>query len=75
VLVLNAVAFKSEGPTDDSFVVKMIAHREFQGAWGSLPGATETDPGVLQHSVWQQRPGTKLCMQMLVNSGEVSMWR
>jgi hypothetical protein len=70
-LVLNAVNFKAEGPGDDSFEVKMIVYRELVGPWGSLPGATDADPGVLQHSVWQQQPGTKLCMQMLLNTGEV----
>jgi hypothetical protein len=71
VLVLNAVNFKAEGPADDTFAAKMIVYRGDDGPWGPLPGATTAESGVLQHSVWQQQPGTKLCMQMLVNSSEV----
>jgi hypothetical protein len=62
---------EDEGPADDSFTVNMIVCREHDGPRGTVLGVPEAEPGVLQHSVWQQQPGTRLCMQMLINSGKV----
>jgi hypothetical protein len=71
-LVLDAFSLHSEGQAyDDSLEVRILVYREHDNPWGPLPGGSTAEPGVMQHSVWQQQPGTKLCMQILVNSGEV----
>lgn len=76
VLLLEFWQFKKAAPAAELAepqAVQVLVHREAEGPLGLLPGGTEADPlaGITQHSVWQQRPGSKLCIQLLVNSGEV----
>uniref|UniRef100_A0A383WJK7 FIST domain-containing protein n=1 Tax=Tetradesmus obliquus TaxID=3088 RepID=A0A383WJK7_TETOB len=77
VLLLEFWQFKKAPPAAEVAepqAVQVLVHREAEGPLGLLPGGTEADPlaGITQHSVWQQRPGSKLCIQLLVNSGEGS---
>ncbi|WIA08540.1 hypothetical protein OEZ85_007972 [Tetradesmus obliquus] len=77
VLLLEFWQFKRAAPAAELAepqAVQVLVHREAEGPVGLLPGGTEADPlaGITQHSVWQQRPGSKLCIQLLVNSGEGS---
>jgi hypothetical protein len=74
--VLDVYEFTGAAESPDRQTVQLIVQEGNPGLVGTLPGGSYSDPlaGLPQHSVWQQRPGSRLCMQLLAICGEVRLW-
>jgi hypothetical protein len=73
VVLFELVEIHDVDPEAGSPTVQVEVISGLSSGIGTLQGPDAEDPlaGLQQHSIWQQQPGSKLCMQLVVNCAEV----